>query len=344
MASFSPSRSVLAALCGLLLPLVALAVEDRRGEVLEATAALLEARYLDADKGRELASMLREARREGRFAGIAEPEAYASALTAALQETVPDLHLRMNYLPEREFAPGTEAEQAASRRDDSGRVRQVVRTGRIDPRTVEQIARSNFGVDRVEHLPGNIGYLKLTQFVPVELSRESLDAAIALVAHSDAVIVDLRGNIGGAPPTVGHLLSAFFSADREPVTLHASENRAMGVRSEVVTDPALSRPKLAQAPLYVLTDARTGSAAEMFAYAARRAGRATLVGENTAGAGNGATRHSVGNGFALLLSEWKVLTGPGWERIGVKPDIEVPADQALERALALAMEALAGRR
>ncbi|GAA4867997.1 S41 family peptidase [Luteimonas vadosa] len=261
-----------------------------------------------------------------------------------MQEVAPDKHLRLDYEPDREYAPAMGAARiVAQGTDDGGAVRQVVRTGRMDGRSVEQIAYSNFGVARVEHLPGNIGYLKLTRFVPAYLSRDTLRAAIALLAHSDAVVIDLRGNIGGAPDAVGELLSPFFPASGGTLELHAAENRAEGIRSAVTTDPVLARPALATAPLYVLTDKRTASAAEMFAYAARRAGRATLVGETTSGAGNGATRQSVGNGFVLTLSEWRILTGPGWEGVGVAPDLPVAAEDALDRALELASEAIAGQ-
>lgn len=252
---------------------------------------------------------------------------------------MPDLHLRASYEPGYEFVPGAGSDGRVQRTDDSGATRQVVRTGRQDARSLDEIARTNFGVDRVEQLDGNVGYLKLSRFVPASLSRETLRAAIASLAESAAVIVDLRGNVGGHPDAVAQLLSPFFPADGGPIELHAAENRALDVRNAVVTDPALSQPGLVKVPLFVLVDAKTGSAAEMFAYASRRVGRATLIGETTAGAGNGAMKRSVGSGFALLVPEWRVLTGPGWERAGVTPDVPVKSADALDRALELARTA-----
>lgn len=332
---------VLVALAGLGAPAAA---ADRRAPVLDAMANVLETRYVDAGKAKALAGMLREASRTGRFAGEAEPAQFVQAVNRAMQEVAPDLHLRLGYEPERDYVPQDGvARTAAQRVDDRGAIRQVMRTGRMDGRTTEQIARTNFGVERVEHLPGNVGYLKLMRFVPTDLSRDTLRAAVALLAHSDAVIVDLRGNIGGAPDAVGELLSPFFPATGGALELHAAENRAQGIRSAVTTDPTLAREGLATAPLYVLTDAKTASAAEMFAYAARRVGRATLVGETTSGAGNGASKHSVGNGFALTLSEWRILTGAGWEGAGISPDVPTAGADALDRALELARDALAKR-
>jgi hypothetical protein len=46
--------------------------------------------------------------------------------------------------------------------------------------------------------------------------------------------------------------------------------------------------------------------------------------------------HSVGEGITFFSPERKVLTGPGWEGVGVAPDLGAPAEQALDRALTAA--------
>ncbi|HET7845357.1 MAG TPA: S41 family peptidase, partial [Xanthomonadales bacterium] len=294
------------------------AVPDPRDAVLERMATLLEQRYVDEAKGKALAGMLRDAARADRFDALSEPDAFAKAVQAALRETVPDKHLQVSFEPDAEFVPGAGADQRVVRKDAGG-ARMVVRTGRMDARSVEAIAKTNFGVDRVEHLDGNIGYVALSRFVPTDLSRDTLRAAIGLVAHSDAVVIDLRGNIGGSPDAVGLLASPFFAAERGPVALHAADNRALGIHDVVATDPAQSVAQLADVPLYVLVSARTASAAEMFAFALKRLGRATIVGETTSGAGNGGAKQSVGEGFALVVPEWANTLGT-WERVGVRPD------------------------
>jgi hypothetical protein len=313
--------------------------DERRGEVIEKTAALMQERYLDETRGQELAQMLRNARASNRFASFSDPDEFAREVTGALRATVPDLHLKLTYEPDREFVPGVTRDESVRRIDDTGAARRVVRTGKLDGRTAEEIARTNFGVDRADLLDESIGYLKLSRFIPAALSRDAVRAAVDRIAHSSTVIVDLRGNIGGSPDAVAQLLSAFFAAERGPVELHVAENRAAHIRDAVMTDPALARATLAQAQLFVLIDAKTASAAEMFAYAAHRTGRAKLIGETTAGAGNGGMKYSVGSGFAVVVPEWRVLTGPGWEGGGVTPDVRVDSSQALEAARALAQDA-----
>ena len=88
----------------------------------------------------------------------------------------------------------------------------------------------------------------------------------------------------------------------------------------------------------LLTSSSTASAAEHLALALKRTGRATLVGETTAGAGHygrpiPVRRYSV---FVPFGRTYDPQAGQGWEGTGVAPDVATPADRALEVALSLA--------
>lgn len=336
-----PVRLLAGLLAGTVLFLPPSAALGDRGAVIDRTAQILRERYLDAALGARVADGLLAQKAE--LDKVSDPQAYAKAVTQAMQAIQPDLHLRMSYEPQTEFVPGTAAPRAVPVAGPGGQVRQVMRTGRIDGRDAATIARTNFGFEAVQRLDGNVGYLRLSSFVPLDLSRPTAEAAMRFLANSDAVIIDLRGNYGGAPETVGYILSHFHAPDAPPTLLHASENRAAGVRSEVKTDPALGSKSLAAAPVYVLIDRRSASAAEMLAYSGARVGRVKVVGETSAGAGNGGLKYSVGDGYALFIAEWKVLTGPGWERIGVKPDVAVEPAAALATAHRLALQDLVKR-
>ena len=312
-----------------------------RGDVIDRTARILRERYLDAALGARIADGLLA--QKTALDGVADPQAYAKAVTGAMQAIQPDLHLRMSYEPASDFVPGTTAPRAVPVAGPGGQVRQVLRTGRVDGRDAAAIARTNFGFEAVQRLEGNVGYLRLSSFVPLDLSRATAEAAMRFLAHSDAVIIDLRGNYGGAPETVGYIMSHFYAPEAPPILLHAAENRAAGLRSEVKTDPALGSNALAKVPVYVLIDRRSASAAEILAYGGARVGRVKVIGETSAGAGNGGVKYSVGQGYALFIAEWKVLTGPGWERVGVKPDVAVEPAAALDTAHRLALQAIAGK-
>lgn len=258
------------------------------------------------------------------LARLADPAAFVQSMTQAMRTLSPDLHLYLSYEPERQFVPGA-TDAASSATDADGKPRAVVRTGRIDGRDQASIARSNFGYASAERLAGNIGYLRLSRFVPLDMARPTAQAALDFIAHSDAVLIDLRGNIGGAPEAVAFLLSHFFRKDGVPQLIHSAVNRSQGRSDRVLTDPALGHDALARVPLTILIDGKTASAAEMLAYAVQRLGRGTVMGSTSAGAGNGGQKVSVGQGFALFLPEWRSTNGPGWEGKGVRPDVSVAA-------------------
>ena len=310
-----------------------------RAEVIANIAEVLRARYNDAALGEKIAKDL-AADSATLAAGNGTPAEFARTLTAAMQASVADLHLYLTYEPERVFAPGATTDATVRVADGNGPVRQVVRTARMDGRDQRQLARTNFAYDAAERLDGNLGYLKLSRFVPLAFSRATAVAATDFLGNSDAVIVDLRGNIGGAPDAVAFLLSRFLDG-AAPALLHSASNRVRGVNETLMSDPSIAHPQLRQVPLYVLIDRNTASAAEMFAYGAQRLGRATIVGETSSGAANGGTRLSVGMGFALFVPEWKVTNGAGWEGKGVKPDLVSSPGDALRTARKHALEKLA---
>lgn len=303
-----------------------------RRTALDSAAVLLHARYQDAGQARLLADSLRAWARRDAFAAQTAPSRFADSVGRALRAVVPDRHLYLRYQPNVEFVGGAATGRVVDARGAGGQM--VRRSGRVDPRDSATVARTNFGFARVERLADNVGYVKLDLLVPPDWSAATASAAFAFLRHTDAVIIDVRDVPGGSPLAVQYLLSHFAAG--APRLLHASASRADGVSDSVWTIPELGRRGLAGRPLYILTSARSASAAEMLAYAAQRAGLATVVGEQTAGAGNGGRLHSVGGGLQLFVPDRRVLTGPGWEGTGVTPDVAASAAEALDRALALA--------
>jgi retinol-binding protein 3 len=300
---------------------------------------LLAARYPDAAAGQRLADSLRAWARRDALATAAAPDRFADSLGRALRAVVADKHLYLRHVPGVEYVGGAGAGRIVDARvapAGSAGPMMVRRSGRVDPRDSATVARTNFGFARIERLDGNVGYVKLDLLVPPDWARPTADAALAFLRHSDAVILDVRDVPGGAPQMMQYLLSHFA---RGPATLlHASYARADGVSDSLWTLPALAERGLGGKPLYILTSARSASAAEMLAYVGQRSRIATVVGETTSGAGNGGRPHTVGAGLQLFVPERRVLTGPGWEQTGVVPDVAVPAADALARALTLARE------
>jgi carboxyl-terminal processing protease len=96
----------------------------------------------------------------------------------------------------------------------------------------------------------------------------------------------------------------------------------------------------------VLVDANSASSSEILAGALRDADRATLVGTRTFGKALVQTTRTLRDGGALKLTTARYLTPDGHDVTGrgLKPQVAIaddpatPADEALERALAVAAD------
>ena len=118
------------------------------------------------------------------------------ALDGHMQETSRDRHLALAYshraeplLEGRDFVPET-AEGKRGRTDCSARAR-------------------NFGFEKVERLPGNIGYLEMNSFVRPEFSGETAGSVMSFLANTDALVIDLRNSSGGSADMVFFIASYF---------------------------------------------------------------------------------------------------------------------------------------
>lgn len=89
--------------------------------------------------------------------------------------------------------------------------------------------------------------------------------------------------------------------------------------------------------VYILTSDKTASTCEPIVDALKRTGRATIVGENTAGAMLSAALFRVQGKYHLFLpiADYYNADLQRLDQVGVKPDIEVKADDALDHVLAL---------
>jgi Peptidase family S41 len=306
-----------------LLPLTAAATAAPR-DVVEQVATLIENNYFDPTRAATIADDLRTGARSGQFDSLRDPRDLATAVTTRLQPR--DHHFRLTWSP---------AGQTDSNRPDSA-----------DPgpaQALETLERRNaYGFRRVEMLPGALGYIDLRTFAdfsfaqPDEAARQAADAALALVSSADAVVIDLRNNGGGSPNMVGYLVSAFTPPDANIYNTFQHRDTAETERPR----QSYPKPRL-DVPLYILISGRTASAAESTAYTLQAAKRAVIVGEVSGGAANPGGEFPVGDGFNVFISTSTAInpiTGTNWEGVGVKPDVPVNPDKALERAEILALQ------
>jgi len=286
----------------------------RRG-VVEAAVRLLTEAYVYPDAGRQAATVISRNLAAGEYDAITEPGAFARRLSEDLNDVAHDKHLRV-------FAEG----QGPERDGDNG-----------------PPPRSELGFARVDVLDGNVGYVELTGFVPAGLFRPAADKAMRLLAGTDALVIDLRGNRGGDPAAVAYLASFFFDA-KEPVHLNDLLWREAGTaeyRREVFRTEATPLSYLDK-PVVLLTGPRTFSGGEEFAYDMQALKRATLVGESTGGGANPGDMQPLQAGLAIFLPTGRAenpVTRTSWEGAGVQPDLPSPPAEAFASAYRTAQRA-----
>lgn len=260
---------------------------------------------------------------EGRYGDETENESLASLLTADLRQLSGDQHLRVRY-SEISHVELTSAERAHEQNDRGA-----------------HCAAMNFGVDRVERLSGNIGYIDVREFVELALAGPTFTAAMNLVASTEALIFDLRQCVGGDPATVAWCCSYLF--DRR-VQLSALVMRDRSISEQYWTSDWVPGPRFGQKkPVLVLTAKFTFSGAEAFAYDLQSYGRARVVGETTGGGAHACNLHWLDAHFNFLLPGCRAvnpITHTNWELVGVTPDVKCDADDALQKAQGLAMQAV----
>jgi hypothetical protein len=159
--------------------------------------------------------------------------------------------------------------------------------------------------------------------------------------NSDALIIDLRQNGGGSPSMIQLISSYLFRA--EPIHLNSFYWRPGDRNTQTWTLPYVPGKRMPDTPVYVLTSKNTFSAAEEFSYNLRNLERATLIGETTGGGAHpGGTRIATDR-YSIWVPSGRAInpiTNDNWEGVGVKPHIEVPADQALAKAHTKALKQL----
>jgi hypothetical protein len=285
--------------------------------VLQALIAQLDA-YIFPEVAEGIQADLEKRLEEGGYGDINGGQQLADTLTAQLQALSKDRNLRVHFSP----VPLPHIEPQAD--PTSEELEQQRQSGR----------RRNFDINKVERLPGNIGYLQLFGFEPPDFAGDAMNAAMTLVAHTEALIFDLRHNQGGAPAMVAFLCSYLFPA-YPAIHLNDLYWAETDQTHQWWTSPHVPGPRFLDKPVYVLTSPETFSAAEEFAYNLQVLKRAKIVGETTCGGAN------PGRGFRLHDHFWMFMptgqainpiTNSNWDGTGVIPDVKVPSEIALDTA------------
>jgi peptidase S41-like protein len=282
---------------------------DRRAQVAERVLRAVDEHHVDPAAGRRAAAAVRERLAAGGYDDAATGRDLAARLTADLRAAGEDPLLevvcRARPADDEERAPG-------------------------DPAAA---AHANFGFERAQLLPPNVGHVVVRGLHPAEVAEaaQAATAAMTFVTHASALIVDLRENAGGAPSMATFLASFLFA---EPVHLNTIAGRPGAPERQNWTYAHVPGPRYLR-PVYVLTSATTFGAAEGLAYHVQARERAMVIGERTRGSGGLLEAVRVDPEFEVLVTTGRSVnpvTGTSWHRTGVVPDLEVAPGDALRAA------------
>jgi C-terminal processing protease CtpA/Prc len=175
----------------------------------------------------------------------------------------------------------------------------------------------------VHWLDGAVLVLGFNRFHP-DL-RSELETALQTAAGARAVIIDLRGNGGGVLDMYRWFSGQFLADERTPMRTTRRERTAAGTQSVTGLRVGPGRRPLLQ-PLAVLTDGRTGSAAELTAITLAEQRNAILVGEPTCGCVVGVRVEYVmpdGGGVRIAESSFVSARGARMEGEPTQPDVRI---------------------
>lgn len=299
-----------------------------RTQTVDTLVAQLNNHYVFPDKAKQIEAVLRQRQSEGKYDGITDGKQLAKQLTDDVHGVAHDLHMGVRFsrglVPPDDDAGGPPKTEAEWKERLS-----------FGQRVFFSVYRrvSSLGVDKVDHLSPNIGYLQVSGFPPPFVVAEKYGAAMDKLADTEGLIIDLRENRGGGPDTVALLVSYFVD---QRTRLNDIWHRDNGVSEQHWTVDKLDGKRYGgKKPVVILAGPGTMSAGEDFAYTMQAMKRATVIGEPTWGGAHPTRPARLGDHFFAMIPNARSIspiTHTNWEGVGVIPDIAAAPDKALETA------------
>ena len=220
-------------------------------------------------------------------------------------------------------------------------------------------------------LTPTVGYLRIESFDDGMAALARIDGAFAELGALPSLVIDLRGNGGGAltaamrvgdylfsePRRLGYFASREGLARRDAAAIDqiaadslqnfsGYESEDFGREMRRAGALMLTTGGRAKSPyggrVVVLIDEYCYSACEAFAGVVKETRAATLVGRRTAGAMLGARAFPIVGGWTLVQPVWDFRTAGGTrvEGVGVEPDIDVKFTEKTDADLSAALRFL----
>lgn len=249
--------------------------------------------------------------------GSIDAAPFAAALAQGMVKASKDLHFSVAFDP---------AGVAADRRAKAG--------GEATTQAQRDSERAaNFGFRDARRLDGGLAYIRFDFFADPQYALETAAGAMRFAEGAKGLIFDLRYNNGGVLEMAQFLMSYLYPAGKEQEFFDYNYNdKGIRVARGQWSLAAVPGQRSADIPVVVLTGSTSFSSAEWMAFSLQRLGRATVIGERTAGGAHPVTRVPIDDRFMLQVPVGQIrdpVHRQDFEGVGVTPDLAVPASGAL---------------
>lgn len=306
---------------------------NHKSSTIESIKKLISTNYVFENRTKYFNNSLDSLYLMGKYDNIIDYKKFADALTEDLVEITNDKHFKVQYNPElvksrREWLKREQLQENDVKDDD---------TEEVEEEEIDwdfwYAQKENFGFEKVEIIDGNIGYIKLNFWQPLDWAKPTIDATMGFVANTDALIIDLTENQGGYSPTDSYLASYFF--DEKPTLWMSSYERRTEGTESVSTFQEVSGERYLNKSIFILVSENTFSLAEQFAYAMKHFNKAIIIGQTSSGAAHAIDFMEVNDYYLIQLPIRRSIhpvTKTDWEGTGVIPNIKTSKGEALRTA------------
>lgn len=197
----------------------------------------------------------------------------------------------------------------------------IGRQGQDKPKDFE-VVRDTISVKSVElEIKDNVAILRLSRFGDDTNQEWEKTVNTLNLGNTKGVVLDLRNNPGGYLGGAVFIASEFL---KDGVVVQ--QERSSGEKDAFTVN---RKGRLTDIPLVVLVNKGSASASEIVAGALKDYNRAKLVGETTFGKGTIQEAQDLGGGAGLHVTtaRWLTPLGTFVNGTGIKPDVEVAADE-----------------